>query len=138
MAASEPVVAHRKVVSSSDRSFGLVFAAFFGLIGLWPLVHSASPRWWAVAAAAAFALAAFVAPAVLRPLNRAWLAFGMLLHAIVNPVVMAVMFYGAIVPMGLLLRALGKDLLRLKPDPAAPSYWITREPPAPGSMRKQF
>jgi hypothetical protein len=59
---------------------------------------------------------------------------------VVNPVIMAVMFYGAILPMALLLRALGKDLLRLKCDPKADSYWIAREPPgpAPGSMSKQF
>lgn len=140
MAANEPVVAHRKTVAGSDRSFGLVFAGFFALVALWPLIHGVSPRWWALALAAAFAAAAFAAPGLLRPLNRAWFAFGMLLHHVVNPIIMAAMFYGAILPMGLLLRALGKDLLRLKRDPAAPSYWIPREPPAPepGSMQKQF
>ena len=140
MAANEPVVSHRKVAAGSDRSFGLVFAAFFAVVALLPAIHGGPVRWWAMAISAAFAAAAFIAPRVLRPLNRAWYALGLLLHHVVNPVVMAVMFYGAILPMALLLRALGKDILRLKREPQAASYWIPREPPAPapGSMRKQF
>lgn len=140
MAASESTVSHRKVVAGSDRSFGLVFAAFFAVVALLPLVHSGAPRLWALAVAAAFGAVALAVPRWLRPLNRVWFAFGMLLHHIVNPVVMAVMFYGAILPMALLLRALGKDLLRLKREPEAMSYWIVRTPPgpAPHSMNKQF
>jgi hypothetical protein len=61
-----------------------------------------------------------------------------LLHHVVSPVIMALMFYGAILPMALLLRALGKDVLRLKRESDTASYWIPREPPAPGSMSKQF
>lgn len=140
MAANEPVVSHRKVVAGSDRSFGLVFAAFFAIVAMLPAIHGAPLRWWALGVAAAFAIIAFIAPRVLHPLNRAWLALGLLLHHVVNPVIMAIMFYGAILPMALLLRALGKDILRLKREPAAASYWIPREPPAPapGSMSKQF
>jgi hypothetical protein len=138
MTANEPVVSHRKVVASSDRSFGLVFAAFFTVVALLPALHGAPVRWWALAVAAAFAAIAFIAPRLLHPLNRAWYALGLLLHHVVNPVIMAVMFYGAILPMALLLRVLGKDLLRLKREPEATSYWIPREPLAPGSMSKQF
>lgn len=140
MAANEPVVSHRKTVAGSDRSFGLVFAGFFAIVALLPLLHGGPVRLWALAVAAVFMAAAFFAPRLLHPLNRVWFALGMLLHHVVNPVVMAVMFYGAILPMALLLRALGKDLLRLKREPQAASYWIPREPPAPepGSMSKQF
>ena len=140
MAANEPIVSHKKVVAGSDRSFGLVFAAFFVIVALLPASHGAPLRWWALGLAAGFAIVAFIVPRVLHPLNRAWLALGLLLHHVVNPVIMAVMFFGAILPMALLLRALGKDLLRLKRDPQAASYWIPREQPAPapGSMSKQF
>jgi hypothetical protein len=140
MAANEPVVSHRKVVAGSDRSFGLVFAGFFALVALLPAIHGAQPRWWALGLAGAFAAAALRAPRLLHPLNRVWFALGLLLHHVVNPVIMALMFYGAILPMALLLRALGKDLLRLKREPQAASYWIAREPPAPAprSMNKQF
>jgi Saxitoxin biosynthesis operon protein SxtJ len=140
MAANEPVVSHRKVVMGSNRSFGLVFGGFFVLVALAPAIHGAPIRPWALAVAAAFIAAAFFAPRLLQPLNRVWFQLGLLLHHVVNPIIMAVMFYGAILPMALLLRALGKDLLRLKRDPNANSYWIEREPPgpAPGSMSKQF
>lgn len=138
MAANEPVVSHRKVVAGSDRSFGLVFAGFFVIVALLPVTHGAPARWWALGVAAAFAAIAFTVPRLLHPLNRVWLAFGMLLHHLVSPIVMAVMFYGAILPMALLLRMLGKDLLRLKREPEATSYWLTRTTPDPGSMSKQF
>jgi hypothetical protein len=140
MAANEPVVSHKKVVMGSNRSFGLVFAVFFVLVALLPMVHSAPMRWWALGIAAAFAAVAFFVPRLLQPLNWVWFKLGLLLHHVVNPVIMAAMFYGAMLPMAVLLRWLGKDLLRLKREPNSSSYWIPREPPAPapGSMSKQF
>jgi len=79
-------------------------------------------------------------PSVLNPLNRIWLKFGLLLHSVVNPVVMALLFYGTVLPTGLVMRMLGKDLLRLKRQPDAKSYWIVRQPagPSPETMRDQF
>jgi hypothetical protein len=137
MANNEPVVSHRKVVAGSNRSFGLVFAVFFALVSLVPAVYS-EPLWWALVVSVAFATVAFWAPGILQPLNQLWFKFGLLLHHVVNPIVMAIMFYGAVLPMALLLRAFGKDLLRLKHEPGAASYWIAREPIKPGSMSKQF
>ena len=138
MAENEPIVSHRKIVVGSDRSFGLVFAAFFLVVALFPLIHGVPPRWWALGVAATFVAAAFIAPRVLHPLNQVWFALGLMLHNVVNPIIMALMFYGAILPMALLLRARGKDVLRLKREPETDSYWIKREPLAPGSMSKQF
>jgi hypothetical protein len=87
-----------------------------------------------------FLMAALLIPAALNPLNRAWLKFGLLLHKIINPVVMGLVFYGAVLPTGLVMRAMGKDLLRLKLQPEADSYWIVRRPPgpAPETMKDQF
>lgn len=140
MTTNEPVVWHKKTVMGSNRSFGLIFAVFFCLVALLPAVHGAPVRWWALGVAILFTAVAFLAPRALSPLNWVWFKLGMLLHHVVNPVIMAVMFYGAILPMALLLRALGKDVLRLKRAPESASYWIPREPPAPapGSMSKQF
>jgi predicted membrane metal-binding protein len=136
VATTDPLSSHRKVAPGSERAFGLVFAVVFALVGLFPLVHGGAVRWWALAVALAFVAAAYLAPRILRPFNRLWFHFGLLLHAVVNPVIMFVIYYGAVVPMGLVIRARGKDLLRLKHDKAAASYWIKREPP--GSMTKQF
>lgn len=124
----------------SDRSFGLVFAVVFTLIALLPLLAGHSPRWWALAPAALFAAIALVAPRLLHPLNRLWFRFGLLLHHVVTPVMMGLLFFLTVTPVGLLMRACGKDPLRLKRDPAATSYWIAREPPGPTgeSMKQQF
>jgi predicted membrane metal-binding protein len=141
MSADSPIVAYRKTVISSERSFGVTFAAVFAVFGFWPLVfRSEMPRWWALALSVAFLTTGLVAPRALAPLNVLWFKFGLLLHRIVNPIVMALIYYVAFVPTGLLLRATGKDLLRLKWDPAAKSYWLMRDPPGPvaGTMTKQF
>src|SRR5262245_23347122 len=133
---------HREanVKGSSDRSFGLVFAAFFAIVAALPLLFGAPLRWWALAVAGLFLLLALVAPAALAPLNRLWTKFGLLLHRVMSPVVLGVMFFLVITPIGLLMRLLGKDLLRLKFDRAAGSYWISREPPGPPpeSLKDQF
>ncbi|MDP6390627.1 MAG: SxtJ family membrane protein [Alphaproteobacteria bacterium] len=136
----EDLARHHAVETSSDRSFGLVFAAVFAVIGLWPLVDGGAPRWWAIGVAAAVAAAAALRPAVLAPLNRLWTRFGLLLHRIVNPLVMGLLFFLVVTPTGLLMRLFGKDLLRLRRDAAAASYWIERDPPgpAPDTMKNQF
>jgi len=130
------------VQGSSDRSFGFVMAAFFGLVALFPLLHGplSSIRWWALAIAAAFLAFALLWPAALRPLNRAWLKLGLLLSKVVSPIVLMILFYTTVTPIGLLMRWAGKDPLRLRRDRAAASYWIPREPPGPSpdSMKQQF
>jgi hypothetical protein len=130
------------VQGSSDRSFGFVMAGFFGLVALFPLLHGplSSIRWWALVVAAAFLASALLWAAPLRPLNRAWLKLGLLLSRIVSPIVMMVLFYATVTPVGVLMRWTGKDPLRLRRDAAAASYWIPREPPgpAPDSMKQQF
>jgi Saxitoxin biosynthesis operon protein SxtJ len=130
------------VKGSSDRSFGFVMAAFFALLALFPLLHGplSSIRWWALVVAAAFLALALLWPAPLRPLNRAWLKLGLLLSKIVSPIVMMVLFYATVTPIGVLMRWAGKDPLRLSRDTTAASYWIPREPPgpAPESMKQQF
>jgi predicted membrane metal-binding protein len=126
--------------TGSNRSFGLVFAAVFAVLALWPLLRGGDLRWVPLAIAASFLTVALAAPAVLAPLNRLWMRFGRLLHGIVNPVVMAVIFVGVITPAALIMRALGRDPLRLELDRNASSYWIMRQPPgpAPDTMRHQF
>ncbi len=124
----------------SDRGFGLVFAGVFTLIAMWPVLSGALPRWWALAIAGAFAMVTVMWPQVLAPLKLLWFRFGLLLHAVVNPLVMALLFFAVVTPTGLLMRAVGNDPLRLRREPNARSYWIERQPPgpAPETMRQQF
>jgi predicted membrane metal-binding protein len=128
------------VVGSSDRSFGIVMAAAFALISLLKLWRGGLSWPWTSGVAALCLAAALFYPAILRPFNRLWLKFGLLLHKLVNPIVMAVVFFGTVLPTGLIMRALGKDPLRLKRRPNANSYWIERRPPGPSpeTMKDQF
>ncbi len=128
------------VKGSSDRGFGIVFTVVFAIIGLWPLIHANGPRWWSLAIALALLAVALARPALLAPLNRVWMRFGLLLHRIVNPVVMGLLFYLVLTPFGFVLRMLGKDPLRRSFDPTARSYWIPRSPPGPlpDTMKNQF
>ena len=125
---------------SSDRSFGFVFAGFFSLVGLLPLIHGDSPRRWAIFISVVFLAVTVVRPALLSGLNRLWHHFGLLLHKLISPVALATVFYLCILPVSLLVRLQGKDLLRLKFDNSSESYWILRVPPGPDpkTMINQF
>jgi len=129
-----------EVIGGSNRAFGLVFCVVFLIIALWPLIDSAEPRWWALAISGVFLFSALFFAAALAPLNRVWTGIGLLMHKVVNPVVLGLMFFVVITPSGLIMRALGKDPLRLKFEPDAPTYWIRRTPPGPGpeSLKQQF
>jgi hypothetical protein len=140
LSTNEATVSYRKVKTSSDRSFGRVFALAFAVVALWPLASGAPMRLWAAIVAACFLGVSIAAPRLLNPLNRAWARLGLLMGRILSPVVMAVVYSIIIVPAGLLLRVLGRDPLRLKWQPQAETYWIAREQPAPepDSMSRQF
>ncbi|MGY3513280.1 hypothetical protein [Bradyrhizobium lupini] len=131
---------HARQRLPSERSFGLVFTGVFALFGLWPaVVHSASPRWWALIVALGFAVCAAFWPHGLRPLNFVWYKIGMALHHVVNPLLMGLIYFGAVVPMGLIMQFRGRDPLRVKRDPKIDSYWIRRLPPLPAAtLSKQF
>ena len=90
--------------------------------------------------AAAFFALALAAPGVLGPLNRLWLGFGRLLNRLVSPVILALLFYLVITPIGLVMRLAGHDPLRIRWDTGAATYWIERRPPGPEpeTMRNQF
>lgn len=131
---------HAPVEPGSDRSFGLVFAGAFTVVGLLPLVHAAPVRLWALALAALFLAVALIRPHLLHPLNRAWFYLGALLQKVVSPVVLSLLFFVVVTPLALLMRFLGKDPLRRRFDPGAVSYWLKRDQPTPDAetLRRQF
>jgi hypothetical protein len=89
------------------------------------------PRWKALGLAIVFLTAAVAMPKVLRPLNYVWFRIGRLLHRVVSPLIMGAVFFLCILPIGMLMRMAGKDLLRLKWSATLNSYWIVREPLGP-------
>jgi hypothetical protein len=127
-------------VPASDRSFGLVMAAVFAVLTLINVWHLGRAWPWTGAVAVFFLVFASFRPAALRPLNWVWFKFGLVLHKVVNPIVMAFVFFAAVVPTGFVVRLLGKDPLRLSRQSDANSYWIERRPPGPAreSMKDQF
>ena len=124
---------------SSNRSFGLTFAAVFFILAAvsWWKNHHLWPYLGPIGAV--FLAVSLTIPAALAWPNRQWARFGLLLHRIVNPLVMGFLFYLVVTPIGLAARLAGKDFLRLKRDASA-SYWIDRTPPGPSpdSMRNQY
>jgi hypothetical protein len=136
-----------EVKGSSDRAFGLTvggillaIAAVRAGLHLW---DGAGPGWVeGVLAGVGAPLVAFglLASARLAPLNRAWTRLGLLLFKVVNPLVLGLIYLTTVVPIGLLMRLLGRDLLSLKFDRQAQSYWVVRAPPgpAPETMIRQF
>ena len=128
------------IQSSSDRSFGFVFATFFFIVGIFPLLHGRGLRLWALGLALAFLLLTLTIPHILAPANRAWTKFGLLLHGIVSPIALGILFFGVVTLTGFIMRLLGNDPLRLRFDQSTASYWIARTPPGPDadSLKNQF
>src|SRR5262245_14101186 len=125
----------------SDFSFGVVFVVFFVLVASWPIAFGEPPRVWAFLVAFFLLLPTLLAPWALRPFNLLWFRFGRLLHALVSPIILWLIFAVVVVPIGLLMRLFGKDVLDIDTRRAPrKSYWILREKRtiAPNSLRKQF
>ena len=123
---------------SSEKSFGVVFSIVFLIISLLPLlINSEGLHIWALVVSIIFFLLAFLAPKILVFPNKLWFKFGLLIGSIVAPIVMAFVYFVTVLPTGLIMRLLGKDLLKQKLDKNAKSYWVKRSEPM-GSMKNQF
>jgi hypothetical protein len=140
MSTHEDISRADAVTLGSDRSFGLVFTAFCGLVGGVQLWHGSHASWAWLVAATLFAAFALLYARALRPLNVLWFKFGLLLHKIMSPVILGIMFFVVFTPIGWWMRAIGKRPLNLAYDEKAESYWIHRRPPGPppGSFDRQF
>ena len=129
-----------KIEGSSDRGFGLVFATFFALLGALAVWHD-NPHWyWWIGLAAITLLIALTIPRALAPFNWLWVRLGLVLFKVISPLMLGVIYFSTMTPMAVFLRLRKKDILRLKYDPEASSYWIRRDPPGPNpnSMKNQF
>ena len=126
-----------KIKISSNRSFGLLFFVVFLIISLWPLTHEGSIRIWSVIISAVFLILGLLNSKLLAPLNLFWFKLGMILGAIISPIVMGIVFFIVVTPTGFILRIMGKDLLNKKYDKEKETYWIKRNIPI-GTMKRQF
>ena len=121
---------------SSNRSFGIVFFIVFLLIALYPLTYSQEIRVWSVIISIIFLVLGLFNSKILTPLNKLWFKFGIFLGKIISPIIMGIIFFLVVTPIGLLMRLLGKDLINLKYNNNK-SYWIEKKGPK-SKMKNQF
>ena len=122
---------------SSNRSFGFLFFVVFFVISLWPLKSQGDLRLWAFILSLVFLVLGVLNSKFLTPLNKLWFKFGISLGTIVSPIVMGVVFFIVVTPIGVIMRFAGKDLLKLKIYKNFDTYWITRNKEK-STMKKQF
>ena len=121
---------------SSNRNFGIVFFVVFLLIALYPLTYGGEIRIWSLIISTIFLILGLLNSKILTPLNKIWFKFGILLGKIVSPLIMGIIFFLVVTPIGFIMRLLGKDVLNLKYNKNK-SYWIEKNGPK-SKMKNQF
>ena len=121
---------------SSNRSFGIVFFAVFLIIATYPLIHSGDVRIWSAIISFIFLVLGLLNSKILTPLNKLWFKFGIFLGTIISPIIIGIIFFLVVTPIGLIMRLLGKDVLNLKYNKNQ-SYWIEKNGPK-SKMKNQF
>ena len=121
----------------SNRSFGIVFFIVFLLIAVYPIINQGELRIWSLIISLFFLVLGLFNSKILTPLNKLWFKFGLFLGKIISPIIMAVIFFLVVTPIGLLMKLFGKDVLNLKLNKNKSSYWIKKIGPK-SKMRNQF
>jgi energy-coupling factor transporter transmembrane protein EcfT len=119
----------------NNITFGILFFIFFLIVGLYPLISNEPIRIWSVAVSLVFLIITIIKPNLFTFLNKLWIKFGILLGKIISPIVMGLVFFFVVTPIGMFVKVLKKDVMGL--NRGASSYWITREDKIQ-SMKKQF
>ena len=126
----------KKNILPSNRNFGIVFVIVFLIISFWPLLKGEDIRYWSLIIALIFLVLGLINSKILTPLNKLWFKFGLLLGRIVSPLIMGVIFFLVVTPIGFIMRILGKYLLNLKFNKDK-AYWIKKDGPK-SKMKNQF
>ena len=127
----------KEIKISSNKSFGLVFFVIFIIIALWPLLNDGNIRIWSIIVSIIFLILGLLNSKILTPFNKLWMRLGALLGIIVSPIVMGVVYFGIITPIGLIMKLFGKDVLNLKLDKNKKTYWTLKKK-IPSKMKDQF
>ena len=126
----------KNIKIGSNKSFGIVFAVVFGLIAFWPLIKGDDIRIWALVISIIFFVLGLINSKILTPLNRLWFKVGIFLGNFIAPIVMGIIFFLVVTPTGIIMKLLGKDLIKLKKNNEK-SYWIEKKN-IKSSMKNQF
>ena len=120
----------------SNKSFGIVFFIVFLIIALYPMLKGQDLRLWSLIISFIFLILGMINSSILNPLNKIWFKFGILLGNIISPIVMAIVFFGVVLPTGIMMKILRKDLIGLKKNNKN-TYWIEKKSQMT-SMKNQF
>ena len=131
------MTSNSKIKISSNRNFGLVFFVVFLIVALWPLKSEENIKLWSLALSIIFFILGILNSKLLTPLQRMWFKFGIFLGAIVSPIVMGMIYFLVVTPIGIFMRFLGKDLLKTSKVKNVSTYWIKRNKQH-STMKKQF
>ena len=127
---------NKDIKIGTNKSFGIVFFIVFLIIGLWPLLNNGDIRLWSIIISALFLILGLLNSKILTPLNKAWFKFGIFLGNFIAPIVMAIVFFLVVTPIGILMKIFKKDLINLKKNNNK-TYWIEKNE-TKSSMKKQF
>ena len=125
-----------KIKLPSNRNFGIVFSIFFMIVALWPLLNQDELRMWSLLISIGFLFLGLINSIILSPLNKVWFKFGLILGIFIAPIVMGIIFFLVVTPTGMIMKALGKDLLKLKKNKNN-TYWLDKDN-SNNSMKNQF
>ena len=121
---------------SSSKSFGYLFFGIFLALAVWVYVKNQNLNFWLIGTSLVFLVLTLIKSKLLDVLNDLWIKFGELLGKIIAPIVMSIVFFLIVTPIGLVLKIVKKDLLKLKFNNGK-SYWIEKNKTIE-SMDKQF
>ena len=125
-----------KIKIPSNKNFGLVFFVFFLIISFYPLLNNENIRLWSLLISLIFLILGLLNSKILTPFNKLWINFGLLIGKFISPVIMSIIFFLVVTPIGFIMRMIGKDLLNLKYNDKK-SYWIEKTE-TKSKMKDQF
>lgn len=125
--------------SKDLRQFGLLVGSVFAVVGLWPLVfRSEPPRLWAMILGSLLIVLGGIVPQSLKQVHGGWMKIGHVLGAINTRIILGIIYYLLITPMGLVMRLMGKDSMHRTLAKETTTYRVVRAPRSPQHMRNQF
>ena len=125
-----------KIKLPSNRNFGIVFSIVFLIIAIWPILNQNEIRIWSIIISLIFLILGLINSKFLSPLNKVWFKFGLILGSAIAPIVMGIIFFLVVTPTGLIMKALGKDLLGLKRNKNN-TYWLEKDN-SNNNLKNQF
>ena len=125
-----------KIKLPSNRNFGIVFSIVFLIIAIWPILNQNEIRIWSIIISLIFLILGLINSKFLSPLNKAWFKFGLILGSIIAPIVMGIVYFLVVTPTGLIMKALGKDILGLKKNKNN-TYWLEKDN-SNNNLKNQF